>query len=180
MLAFHRQVKFELVGIHLVILSGSAFHQFDGAKLLGTPKVIDELDDIVVRDGSTFKFDIVALQRHPHKPDFERIQALTDMIEHFHRSGSALLQFIDDAILGFELFFLRFEVFDRLYLLFQLRNLCILPRLLVVLRLDFIIERGCVLPASGESDEEYANAQQRLRTHIPLRLGFSGLRSSCE
>ena len=79
-------------------------------KLFGTPKVVDELHDVIVRQGSSFKFDIVALKRHSHEPDLERIETLTDMVQHFHRAGSALFQFIDDAILRLELFFLLLKI----------------------------------------------------------------------
>ena len=115
--------------------------------MISSTEIVHKFDHIIVGQRATFELDAVAFQIQAHQPDLQRIQALTDMVQHFHRAGPAFLQLIDDAVLGFELLLLFLKILYRFDLLFQLSDLLILDLLLALLGLDLVIERGATWSA---------------------------------
>src|SRR6185436_14110063 len=93
--AFQRQVQLEVKDIRLALGAGSGFSQSNGPKELRAPKIVYELHDVVIGQGPSVQFHLVALDGHGHEPEFERVQALAHEIHHPDRPSPGLFKLVD-------------------------------------------------------------------------------------
>src|SRR5437868_14299962 len=86
-LPFEPETKFKLVDIELTLHGCPTFLKIDIRKILGTAQVIHKFDHVIIGRSTTFEINFLPRDCDSYEPDFQRLQAMTDMIEHLYRSG---------------------------------------------------------------------------------------------